>query len=337
MTDRPKRILIVRPSALGDVCRTVPALVMLRAAHPDAIIHWLVHEDFAQAVQHHPALSEVIAFPRKRFAHAWRHPRVAAEALRWSRQLADNQYDLAFDLQGLFRSGLFTWFSRAPRRIGFADAREGAIFGYNITHQVDSNAHTVDRMVGLLGVHGYEPSHDLHLHLGDADRAWRDAQFNGPYVCIAPTARWRCKCWPIERYADVARRLVHRGRRIVVLAAPRERQWIQPLLDVDPSIQCPQTTVGQLCAVIAGAQLLICNDSAPLHIAVGFDRPIVTLFGPTDPNFVGPYGRMDAVIQPDNITAEDMARYRRHKDDPSLIARIDVDTVWQRVEALLPV
>jgi len=319
MIDRPSRILIVRPSALGDVCRTVSALVMLRDAHRDATIHWLVHEDFADAIRHHPALTDVVAFPRRRFARAWRHPRVALEALRWARQLADNEYDLTFDLQGLFRSGLFTYFSRAPRRIGFADAREGAVFGYNMTHNVDPDAHTVDRMVGLLEAQGYEPSHDLRLYLGEQTRAWRDAHFPEPYICIAPTARWLCKCWPIDRYVEIARRLIDRGKRIVVLAAPREHKWIAPLLDVDASIQCPATDVGQLCAVIAGTDLLICNDSAPLHIAVGFDRPIVTTFGPTDPARVGPYGRMDTVIQPEGITPDDMARYRSH-DDQSLIA-----------------
>lgn len=338
-----QRILLIRPSALGDVCRTVPALATLRRAHPHAEIHWLVAESFAEAVRHHPDLNRVVSFPRHRFARQWYRPRVVAEALRWGRRLAGEGYDLTIDLQGLLRSGLFTRLTRARTRIGFTNAREYAWIGYNQTAHIDPNLHTVDRMLALLQAFGYPVQRDMRLYRGEHDHRWLNNYLDTreSYACIAPGARWLCKCWPIEHYGEIAARL-HRsniaGRKIIVLASPEERRRLQPLLSslglpVGPGnpIDCPQTTVGQMMALIAHCRLLVCNDSAPLHMAVGFGRPIAAVFGPTDPKLVGPYRRLDTVIQPPAITPEDMTRYRARKNDQSLIARVPVEDVWDTI------
>lgn len=340
--DLPSRVLIVRPTALGDVSRTVPALVTLRRAMPQAQIDWLVHEAFADVIRHHPDLDNVIPFPRRRFGALWHNPRVTAEAWAWARGLRTRRYDAVFDLQGLFRSGLFTWLTAAPRRVGFANARELAWLGYNRRHPVDPKRHSVDRMLALLEAEGYKTAHNTHLYVGEADRCWLEhwLQTNGgpgPYACIAPTARWRCKCWPIENYIQIARRLLETrlaGDRVVILAAPNERLQVQPLLDAlgpSPSVRFPTTTVGQMMALLSKTTLLVCNDSAPLHIAVGFDRPIVTVFGPTDPALVGPYRRDDCVICPPGHIYIGTMDYRHRRDDQSLIAQISIESVWNKI------
>jgi len=335
------RVLIIRPTALGDVSRTVPALVTLRQAMPDATIDWLVHDAFADAIRHHPALNNVVIFPRKRFAAFYYNPRVAAEAIKWARQLRAQRYDWVFDLQGLFRSGLFAKLTAAPVRVGFANARELAWLGYNRRYEVDPRTHTVDRMLKLVEAEGYSPSCDTRLYVGLEDNRWLDHWLGrhggaGTYACIAPTARWLCKCWPIENYIRIAQQLLESGltgNRIVIIAAPNERPWIQPLLSAlgdRARVLFPQTTVGQMMALLTRTRLLICNDSAPLHIAVGFGRPIVAIFGPTDPALVGPYRRDDAVVRPPNAETADPVHYRRHRDDQSLISQVSVDAVWEK-------
>lgn len=340
-TDNPKRVLIVRPSALGDVCRTVPALVTLRHTLPSARIDWLVNETFADAVVAHRDLNGVIKFPRDRFAAMWRRPWRLREAIAWSRRLRGPGYDLAIDLQGLFRSGLFTRLTRAPQRVGYANARETAHRAYNSGHHVDGNLHAVDRMLALLAAEGCQPQHDLRLYLADADAQWGERYLlqhigeDEPFVTIAPTARWRCKCWPIDSYITIAKRLLdagHLGRRIIALSAPDERANAQPLVDaLGDRVLFPVTTVGQMMAVVSRASLLLCNDSAPLHVAVGFNRPIVTIFGPTDPALVGPYRRGETVVQPPGIDHMNLSRYRRHRDDQSLISRVSVEMVWDKL------
>lgn len=340
MSERSPRILIVRPSALGDVARTVPALVTLRNAFPGAHIDWLVHEAYVDVIRCHPALNGVVPFARGRFGRMLTQRGALGEFLAWSRGLRQGGYDIAVDLQGLFRSGVFTWLTRASRRIGFANAREGAALAYNRRHRIDAQMHTVDRMLALLEAEGLPPAHDMRLYVPDDDAQWLSRHTadlgwgDRPYLCLAPAARWRCKCWPLERYAELARRLADHprcGGRVMVLASPSERQQIAPLLDSlggDMQVSCPETTVGRMMAIISSAALVVCNDSGPLHVAVGFDIPIVAVFGPTLAGVVGPYRRDDAVVQVAGVTPEIAQQFRRRKDDQSLIARISVEQVY---------
>jgi len=338
------RVLIVRPSALGDVSRTVPALVSLRRAMPRAHIDWLVNDSFADVVRHHRALDGVIRFPRGRFSGFYRDGRVAAEVLAWARKLRASRYDIVFDLQGLLRSGLFTWLTRAPERIGFADARELGWLGYNRRHRVALGLHTVDRMLSLIEAQGYPPHRDMHLYLGSQENQWLEDWLKthgvlaGSYACIAPTARWLCKCWPMDRYAQIATRLLQSGiagDRLVILSSPQERGQVQPLLDAlgqqHNRVLFPQTSVGQMMAILSRASILVCNDSAPLHIAVGFNRPIVSIFGPTDPAIVGPYGRPDAVVRSPAGTGITKLNYRNNPNDQSIISQVPTEMVWDKV------
>lgn len=344
------RILIIRPSALGDVARTVPALVTLRKAHPDARIDWLVNDAFADVIRHHPALDGVVPFPRKRFGAAWRSPSAAGDLRRWIADLRAARYDLTLDLQGLFRSGLIARLTGAPQRIGFANAREMSRVFHNRRFFVDDRLHAVDRTLGLLRAAGYDAHDDMNLHVGADDRAWLDTLIGSTpalrsgYFAVAPTARWLCKCWPIERYIDVTRRLLADGRAgagVVVLAAPSERDQVAPLLAAlghgtpDARVVAPTTTVGQLMALLSRASVLLANDSAPLHIAVGLNRPVVALFGPTDPALVGPYRRDAFVLRPPGVGRLSLSHYRGRRDDQSLIAQITADAAWERVTAAL--
>lgn len=343
-----RRVLIVRPSALGDVSRTVPALVTLRRALPEARIDWLVAEPFADVVRHHPMLDGIVSFARDRLARFGLTPAATRQGLALYRELRQGRYDTVYDLQGLLRSGLLTRLTGAGRRVGFADAREGGWLGYNVRHRVQAT-HTVDRMLGLLEADGLDPVRDMQLYIGPDERDWL-ARFrretgiaDADYACLAPTARWRCKCWPLESYAEIARRLLETsiaGAHLVLIASPHEQHHLAPLLDALPEplrrrVHLPTTTVGQMMALLSQTRLLVCNDSAALHIAVGFERPIVAVFGPTDPARVGPYQRADTVVQPPGITPDDVRRYRRYKTDQSLIGRIDVDRVWRSVEQQL--
>ncbi|MCC5787014.1 MAG: glycosyltransferase family 9 protein [Phycisphaerales bacterium] len=304
----PERILIVRPSALGDVCRSVPVLASLRAALPEARIDWLVQDGFADGVRAHPALDGVVEFPRKRLGRMMRRGNLPG-VIRWLNEIRRARYDLVLDCQGLARSGIITRWTGARTRIGDAGAREGARLAY--THRVDSSAvpHTVDKMLALLEPVGAPVEHDMRLFAPreDVAQAAGDARFAGQFAVIAPTSRWAGKRWPAERFAAVAQALLSRegGRgveRVVLVGGPGEREQCGPLLELaagnDRVVDLiGQTSVGMMMAVIERSSLVLACDSAALHIAVGFDRPIVGLYGPTDVSKVGPYQREKDVIQ----------------------------------------
>lgn len=327
----PTRILLIRPSALGDVCRTVPALASLRRAHPSAQIDWLVQDAFADAIRHHPALTTPVPFPRASMGRALRSLHVAP-LMEFIETLEQPRYDLVLDLQGLARSGLFAWFTGSPRRLGYADARELAWLGLTERIPVHPALHTVDRMLALTAAAGVEITRDMRLYADPAEREWvqRDSRLHAaPYVVVAPTSRWPAKRWPAERFAAVAQHLAARGFTIVLVGGKSERDQCAPLMTLAASTPgvidlIGQTSIARLMALIESSALTIANDSAALHMAVGFDRPIVALYGPTRVDLVGPYLREADVLQ--HIIPGD--RFN-HKDPANMapMLRITADEV----------
>ncbi len=121
----PKRILIIKPSAVGDVVHALPILNLLRARWPDARISWLVTPACAGILDGHPQLDELIRFDRKGFGRGWRSPSVLSALLAFAAGLRRRAFDLVIDLQGLFRSGWLAGVTAAPVRVGLGDARKG--------------------------------------------------------------------------------------------------------------------------------------------------------------------------------------------------------------------
>jgi len=295
--------MLVRPSALGDVCRSVPVLVSLRRRFPDATIDWLVQDTFADAILHHPALDNAVMFPRKALGVSSKRLNLGP-TIRWmNRSLRSPRYDLVIDAQGLFRSGLFTRWTGARRRLGYANAEESGSVFYTDKFGIGRDRHAVDRMLALIEAGGIEPSLDTRLYADPAEISWIDSQPWRGGIVLAPTSRWAGKQWPADRFVSLAQRLLaHTGRRVIIVGGPGERAQIRPLLDWAGSEPravdlVGETSIARLMAVIARADLLVANDSAALHMGVGFDRPLVALFGPTRVGLVGPFGRAHDVIQ----------------------------------------
>lgn len=340
----PERILLIRPSALGDVCRSVHLLAHLRLAYPDARIDWLVRDGFREAIEYHPALTGVVPFERSRLGHDMKRGRPGS-TIAFLRALRRERYDLVIDAQGLFRSGLFAFATGAPKRIGHRRAAESARMFYTQTVDTPLEAHTVDRMAALLGPLGIESTFDLRLTPPPAarERLAHDDPLGAPglrYAVFAPTSRWASKRWPIERFDRLCEALLAaRGGpdAVVCVGAPSERDQCAPLLARSASDgrvidRVGATGVGDLMALIERAALVVANDSAALHMAVGLARPAVALFGPTRVDRVGPYGRGRDVLQ--HLRPGDTLD---HKDDrnATLMERISVDEVLEACLARL--
>jgi heptosyltransferase I len=336
----PVSILLIRPSALGDVCRTAPVLASLRRAYPEARIDWLVQDSFVAAIEHHPGLSGVVAFPRRALGEAVRRGRIGA--LRgFLRTLRQPRYEMVLDCQGLFRSGFFAWWTGARQRIGYANAREGGWLGLNRRRWVDPRMHAVDRMMELARAAGAEPIADMRLYTGWQEREWVASTgfAEGRYAVIAPTSRWPGKRWPAERFAEVARWLLEHGvEQVAVVGGAGEREQCGPLVEAaaeEPRVVdvIGRTSVGQLMALIQKAAVVVANDSAALHMAVGFDRPLVALYGPTDIARVGPYRRDGDVLQ--HVRPGERMDHKDEALGRALMERISTGEVKARLERLL--
>lgn len=307
-----RRILLVKPSALGDVVHSLPVLNLLRRRFPNAQISWLISPAFASLVENHPAGCEVIAFDRARLRTRRHGPTAWLAAAALASSLGERRFDVVIDLQGLLRSALLTFATLAPVRIGFASAREGAPLAY--THTIASRGrerHAIERYLDVaeaLGC-GRGPV-EYRFPVTAADRAAVDAMLGDgpPFAVLLPGTNWQTKKWPIEHYATLAELLeVEAGLRIVVAGAGDAL----PLATQLPSALnlATRTTLPQLVALLERASIVIANDSGPMHIASALGRPLVTIFGPTNPIRTGPHRRLDAVIR---LDIECSPCYSRH-------------------------
>jgi len=262
---------------------------------------------------------------------------------RWLASLASAKYDLVFDLQGLGRSGLFSLCTRAPRRVGYRDARELGWLGVNVHVDRGEGVHTVDQMLRLVESQGVEPLHDLRLAAPpESIESWaalrRDLGCRGDFALLAPTSRWRCKQWPVERWAALATRALAEWPidRVMVVGAPGEEDQTRWAGSIDGCVDlCGRLRVGESMAAIAEAAVVVANDSAPLHMAVGLGRPYVGLFGPTDPALVGPYRGDRWVVRAAMDPREASRGYRALGDDDTLMRRIGADEVNDRAVAAM--
>lgn len=346
-----RRILIVKPSSLGDIIHALPVLSELRRRFPDAHISWLVGRPFVEIIEGHPQLNEVIPFDRKAFGHFGRRWSATSGFLRFLRELRGRRFDLVIDLQGLFRSGLITGATRAKRRIGFRQAREGAWLFYNHpVHIGRSDIHAVDKNLALLTALGILPGEaEFDLALTDADAQSADSILeehgldrDEPYIVFAPGARWETKLWPAERFGQAADRLVdHCQTKVVIVGAPSEHDRNHQVAAAATKKHINitgQTTLRQLSAVIDRASLVLCHDSAPMHLADALQTPLVSITGPTNPARTGPYRQRDGVIQLDIDCAPCYLRkLSQCRHQHRCMADMTVDMVTEKIRNVLSV
>lgn len=333
-TANPQRVLIVRLGSMGDIVHALPAAAALRDALPGARIDWLVERKWLPLLQGNPDISDVIPFD----------PRPWSAALRGAMKLRGSRYDAVLDLQGLYKSALLTFASGAPRRVGYSSesAREsGAAVFYNekvaptAAHVVERNLELAARVTGAPA--NAAPRFPLSTTL--QAEAWVDRELGGRGVCdfyiISPGGGWRSKCWPAEQYGHLHRRFAAEHKlRAVVSYGPGEKSLAEALRLVagEPEPILLGMDLPQLIAAVARAKFVVAADTGPLHVAAALGRPVVGLYGPTDPARNGPYSQRAIVVR--NATAMDTTYKRGVEYAPSMVS-IQVDQVIAAMERCL--
>ena len=335
----PQRMLIIKPSALGDVATTLPLLCDLKALFPASQIDWLIDPALADLVRGHDALHELIYFDRRKLAGSLTHGTARTGFRTLIKTLRHNHYDIVFDAQGLLRSALLAWVSGAAVRVGFADAREGARFLY--THRIKiSRQHelAVVRMRSLAGALG--PQRDrVEFRMpvrAEALRKIRDGlKTDRPLAAVIPGARWDAKRWSERGYSQIIRRLVEAGMAVMVLGAPAEQDLCGRIVEqseVDALNLAGTTDLAELIAAISLCRIVVGNDSGPLHVAAALGRPLVGLYGPTDPASVGPFGQLNHVL---HFTQPGDYRKSGMEDRSATLQSLPVETVWKMIQSIL--
>jgi len=344
MADDPRNILIIKPSSLGDVATALPMLSDLHAKFPKAKIDWMIHPSLTALVQGHEHLHRLLSFDRKKLSAWWFKPAAFKLFRDLLKRLRSANYDCVIDAQGLFRSGFFTRITGAKTCIGFASAREGATLAYTHTVKLPEGGKSmvsVNRMRALLGPLGITPTLRAQAMIPLQPEAAARAKVllsNIRPVILIPGARWDTKRWPIERYTDIARKLLERNELVVLLGSPDEKKLCDQMVASLTNQQATTTnlrnlagttSLAEMIALLDRAKLVIGNDSGPLHVAVALNKPTVSIYGPTSPAFVGPYEQLENVLRHD-VSCHPCRR--KECDHHSCMQGVPVELVWEKTK-----
>ncbi len=273
-----KSILIIKPSSLGDVVHTLPAVALLRDAHPHAEISWVINREFAPLLRGNSDVNHVQVFPRREF----RGLGATGNLFRWWRTTKLLRPDLALDFQGLLRSALIARISGAREIYGMSDGREGSRWFYHRVARVDRHAHAVERYIKLAECAGATVGDSLRWPIPTGDPLPRFDDYP-PFILLHPFARGGGKSLSTAVIQEFCR--AFSPTRVVTVGHSQHK--------IEPHENCieltNQTSLLQLIWLIRAARFVVSVDSGPMHIAAAVTDNLLSIHTWTDPRLVGPY------------------------------------------------
>ena len=296
----PSRLLMILLGAIGDVVCGMPLAQRLRAGWPRTRIIWAVEPAAAPLLDGHPAVDEVIVFRRRGGVPA---------LIDIGRALRDSRAELVLDLQRHFKSGVFSWWTRAPRRLGFhwENAREGnwffntetippvGTFTPKLTH--------FQRFADTLGVAEAPITFGLSATTGERERVASliDEAGERPAVLYVGST-WPSRQWLPASTAALCGLLRARDLGVVLVGGPADAAFAEAVREAGggPFVNLVgRTALRDVIAVMERAAVAIGPDTGPMHIATAVGAPVVALFGATSPRRSGPWGWDETVIRGD--------------------------------------
>ncbi len=306
------KILIVKPSSLGDIFHSFAAVPLLQKAFPNAKFDWFVRPEFKDALAYCPIkINRIIDFPRTRLIKIKSFSKTFIKVIN---DLRKEKYDLIIDFQGLIRSAIFTSLSRSSETAGFAKPKE-SLANLAYTHKINIPAdcvHAVDRYIALAeAITGLKapkqipglPQVDEFKEQIEIILKKHNISLEDKLMGIIPGARWESKCWPPEFFAKTVVKFLekHPDYKVLIIGAPDDHIPAEKIITEaanDNIISIAgDTSVGEMIEAIRRCEFLLSNDSGPIHIAAALRKTVFALFGPTDPDKTGPYGDFHHIFQ----------------------------------------
>jgi heptosyltransferase I len=336
------RVLIMRLGAMGDILHALPAVAALRQVHPGWYLGWAVEPRWSPLLRADDGQMPLVNRIHLVKAKDWARSPFRGETLReiggLRRSLRAERYDLCIDLQGAVRSAVAGRLAGAPRMIGEDQPREWAarwLFGERVpTHGV----HVIEQAVEVCAAAVGEPLSPVlpPLPVNREAEQWADRVLRNvgqqPVVLLSPGAGWGAKRWPTERYGAVARDLHRRGCVVLVNAGPEERAIAAEVVLASGGVaQAPEFTLERLIALTRRVCLVIAGDTGPLHLACALGKPVVGIYGPTDPARNGPFGVPFRVLR----HPESKRDHTRHAEPEAGLLTITPQQVVEAANELL--
>ncbi len=315
-----KSILIIKPSSLGDIVHTLPAVALIREAHPHAQITWVINPEFVPLLRGNSDVDHIHVFPRGEF-RGLGAPRSLLPWLKKTRQLRP---DLALDFQGLLRSAMIARISGAKEVYGMSDGREGSRLFYNRTAKVNRHGHAVERYLKLAEMAGAKVGEALRCPLPTGDPLPRFDEYP-PFILLHPFARGDGKSLSNRVIEEICRAFAP-TRVVVVGNSNRKIEIVENCVEL-----INQTSLLQLIRLIRVARFIISVDSGPMHIAAAVNNRLLSIHTWTDPRRVGPYNpdawiwknrKIAQVGELENTKLRCRGRRFKTKDIPTLVELI---------------
>ncbi|MBV9673743.1 MAG: glycosyltransferase family 9 protein [Verrucomicrobia bacterium] len=269
-------ILIVKPSSLGDIIHTLPAIHFLKRTFPKADLHWIVSIESLPLLEGNPDLTTLIPFPRHRF-RGWKG---IIEFHRWCGTLVKQEPDLVLDFQGLLRSAWIARCARGAKVLGMSDSREGAQLLYHARAVVGRDQHAVDRNLALARLAGANVSGPVSFLLPDGKHVSLPVR---DFILLHPYARGKGKSLTPREIFELTEAL--NPWQVVIVGRSREK----PGLSKNSISLVNQTDLLELIWLFRKATFAISVDSGPAHIGAAVSRRLLAVHTWTDPLRHGPY------------------------------------------------
>jgi len=346
------RLLVVRLGAMGDILHALPAVTALRMAHPGWCIDWVVEprwrallsspdspgRDASQPTPAQPLVDQLHLAPTKDWGRSPLSRKTLHEISVLRKALRAGAYDVVLDLQGAIRSAVVARMTGCRRLIGEARPREQAASWLFTERVATRGAHVIEQDLELASSVAGDELKPVRpwLPVNPAAEAWADEFMlrfaNQPAVLINPGAGWGAKRWPAERYGAVARGLIDGGFHVLVNTGPGEEPLVDVIRRETDGAATPLTgNLDQLVALTRRITLAIAGDTGPLHLACALGRPVVGIYGPTDPSRNGPYGTRFKVLR----SPESRRDHTRYESPEAGLLTITPEEVLQAASQLL--
>lgn len=337
---------------MGDILHALPAVTALRMAHPGWVIDWVVEprwrallaaqdstgRDAGQAAPMQPLVDEIHLAATKEWRRRPLSGQTIHEIKALRRALKAGGYDAVLDLQGSIRSAVVGRLTGCRRLIGEAEPRERAARWLFSDHVATCGAHVIEQDVELASAVAGDELEPVQPWLPVDPAAEVEADEILPRsagetaVLINPGAGWGAKRWPVERYAIVAQGLIERGCRVLVNTGPGEEPLAEVIAKETGGAATPLIgSLDRLIALTRRVALVIAGDTGPLHLACALGRPVVGIYGPTDPSRNGPFGTRFKVLR----SPESRRDHTRYEAPETGLLTIQPDDVLRAAGELL--
>ncbi len=348
----PGRVLVVKPSSLGDIVHTLPLVHGLKRCFPECSLGWIVQDGFAGLLERDPAVDRVYPIHisstsdphagRFAYFHALQQTLATLKQLR--KILAAEPYDHVLDLHASFRSGLLGRMNPGGLRLGFRDARElNTFFQHQLVTVPEDVEHALDKnLLFAEYLNCVISDEDFYICCNQADEKavenfLQEQDVADRQVVYAnPAARWQTKFWPAEQWAALADQFSRQGRVMVFGGSSQDRKYIasiSALMHSRPIVAAGRFSLPESVALLQKSCLYVGLDSGPMHMAALALIPVVALFGPTHPTRVGPYRVAHRIVRQENLDCLECRK--RTCDHLSCMQEITVEMVLSAAVSLL--